>query len=153
VSLSAGLSHTEVDANKIVHSVAVRSSLTRAVSAAVLVWSLVSAGFAWRDAARRTVDPVVVLEAEFRTLAPFLPPAGVVGFLRYDVDDDQADRIQVYYVAQYTLAPRLIEKRTDVEFLIVARDALRPGVDDRLAGFAIVTTSREGHRVYQRRVR
>ena len=99
----------------------------------------------------RTADPVAALEAEFRTLAPFLPSSGVVGFLRYDVDDDRADRIQVYYVAQYTLAPRLIEKRTDVEFLIVAPDALRPGIDDRLAGFAIVTTSREGYRVYQRR--
>ena len=100
----------------------------------------------------RTADPVAALEAEFRTLAaPFLPSSGVVGFLRYDVDDDRADRVQVYYVAQYTLAPRLIEKRTDVEFLIVAPDALRPGIDDRLAGFAIVTTSREGYRVYQRR--
>jgi hypothetical protein len=70
----------------------------------------------------RTADPVTVLEAEFRTLAPFLSPLGVVGFLRYDGDDDRGDRIQVYYVTQYTLAPQLIEKRTDVEFLIVARD-------------------------------
>ena len=129
----------------------VRSSLTRAVSAVVLVWSLASAAGAWRDAAMRTADPIAALEAEFRTLVSFLPSSGVVGFLRYDVDDDRADRIMVYYVAQYTLAPRLIEKRTDVEFLIVARDALRPGVDDRLAGFEIVTTSSEGYRVYQRR--
>jgi hypothetical protein len=56
-------------------------------------------------------------------------------------------------VAQYTLAPRLVEKRTDVEFVIVARGALRPGVDDRLAGFEIVTTSRADYRVYHRRVR
>ena len=125
--------------------------LTRAVSVVVLVWSLLSAASAWRDAAARTADPVAALDSEFRALVPFLPSSGVVGFLRYDVDDDRADRIQVYYVAQYALAPRLIEKRTDVEFLIVAHDALRPGIDHRLAGFAIVTTSREGHRVYQRR--
>ena len=55
-------------------------------------------------------------------------------------------------MAQYALAPRLVEKRTDLEFLIVARDALRPGIDDRIAGFALVAASREGHRVYQRRV-
>ena len=125
----------------------------RAVSAVVLAWSLASVAAAWRDVALRTADPVAALEGEFRTLAPFLPPSGIVGFLGYDVDDDRPDRIRVYYVAQYTLAPRLIQKRTDVEYLIVPRDALRPGVDDRLAGFVIVTTSREGHRVYRRHVR
>jgi hypothetical protein len=98
----------------------------------------------------RAADPVTALEAEFRTLAPALPPSGGVGFLRYDVDDDRADRMMVYYVAQYTLAPRLVLKRTDLEFLIVARDALRDGIDERLAGFAPIASSREGYRVYQR---
>ena len=100
----------------------------------------------------RGTDPVAAFEREFRALSHALPPSGPVGFLRYEADDDRADRVMTYYVAQYTLAPRLIEKRTDVEFLIVARNALRPGVDDRLAGFEIVTTSREDYRVYQRRV-
>ena len=99
----------------------------------------------------RGSDPVAALEAEFRSLAHALPPSGPVGFLRYDIDDDRADRVMAYYVAQYTLAPRLVEKRTDLEFLIVAPDALRAGVDDRLAGFVPIATSKEGHRVYQRR--
>jgi hypothetical protein len=128
----------------------VSSSLTRAVCAVVLVWSVVSAATACRNAAMRAADPVTALEAEFRTLAPALPPSGGVGFLRYDVDDDRADRMMVYYVAQYTLAPRLVLKRTDLEFLIVARDALRDGIDERLAGFAPIASSREGYRVYQR---
>jgi hypothetical protein len=57
----------------------------------------------------------------------------------------------VYYVAQYALAPRLVQKRANLEFLIVARDALRAGDDQRIAGFELVASSREGHRLYQRR--
>ena len=56
-----------------------------------------------------------------------------------------------YYVAQYTLAPRVVENRTDLEFVIVAPDAVRPGVDGRLAGFMPIATSKEGYSVYQRR--
>ena len=130
-----------------------RSSLTRVVSVVALVWAVLSVAIAWRTAPTPGVDPVTALEAEFRVLARALPPSGAVGFLRYDVDDDRADRIMVYYVAQYALAPRLVEKRTDREFLVVARDALRPGVDDRLAGFEPVASSKDGYRVYQRRVK
>ena len=130
-----------------------RSWLTRAVSAVVLVWALVAVAAAWRYAAMRASNPVTALEAEFRTLAQALPPSGAVGFLTYAVDDDRADHVMVYYVAQYALAPRLVVKRTDLEFLIVARDALRPGIDERLVDFVPVTISYEGHRVYQRRTK
>ena len=128
-----------------------RSWLTRAVSAVVLVWALVAVAAAWRYAAMRAPNPVTALEAEFRTLAQALPPSGAVGFLTYAVDDDRADHVMVYYVAQYALAPRLVVKRTDLEFLIVARDAMRPGIDERLVDFVPVATSRDGHSVYQRR--
>jgi len=127
--------------------------LTRAVSAVVLVWALVAVAAAWRYAAMRASNPVTALEAEFRTLAPALPPSGAVGFLTYAVDDDRADHVMVYYVAQYALAPRLVVKRTDLEFLIVARDAVRPGIDERLVDFVPVISSKEGHRVYQRRTK
>jgi hypothetical protein len=99
----------------------------------------------------RASNPVTALEAEFRALAHALPPSGAVGFLTYAVDDDRTDHVMVYYVAQYALAPRLVVKRTDLEFLIVARDALRPGIDERLVDFVPVATSKDGHRVYQRR--
>ncbi len=125
--------------------------LLRAAVVVVLAWALVSATAAWRHAAARTSDTVTALEAEFRSLARALPPAGAVGFLEYAVADDRADRVMVYYVAQYALAPRLVQKRTDLEFLIVARDALRAGVDERIAGFVPVASSRDGHRLYQRR--
>ena len=138
---------------QIVHSVSVRSSMTRLASAAMLVWALVSAIVAWRAAALRAADPVTALEEEFRTLAPALPPSGAVGFLKYDVDDDRPDHVMVFYVAQYALAPRLVLKRTDLDFLIVASDALRPGVDDRLDDFVPVASSRDGYRVYRKRVK
>jgi hypothetical protein len=133
----------------------VRASLTRAVAAVVLVWALVAVAAAWRYAALRASDPnpVTALDADFRTLAHALPPSGAVGFLTYAVDDDRADHVMVYYVAQYALAPRLVEKRTDLEFLIVVRDALRPGFDERLVDFVPVASSKEGHLVYQRRTK
>jgi hypothetical protein len=106
---------------------------------------------AGRNALMRGADPVTALEAEFRSLSHALPPSGPVGFLRYEIDDDRADRVMTYYVAQYTLAPHVVEKRTDLEFVIVAPDAVRAGVDDRLAGFMPIATSREGYSVYQRR--
>jgi hypothetical protein len=119
-------------------------------SVVALVWAVLSAAIAWGSAPAPGVDSVTALEMEFRALARVLPPSGAVGFLRYEVDDDRGDRIMVFYVAQYALAPRLVEKRTDREFLIVARDALRRGVDDRLAGFEPVASSKEGYRVYRR---
>ena len=94
---------------------------------------------------------MAALEAEFRSLSHALPPSRPVGFLRYEIDDDRADRVMTYYVAQYALAPRVVEKRTDLEFMIVAPDAVRAGVDDRLAGFMPIATSKEGYSVYQRR--
>ena len=125
--------------------------LARAVSLVVVVWALVSVIAAGRNAFMRGADPVADLESEFRSLAHALPPAGRVGFLRYETDDERADRVMTYYVAQYTLAPHVVEKRTDLEFVIVAPDAVRAGVDDRLAGFMPIATSKEGYSVYQRR--
>ncbi len=128
-----------------------RLSLTRVVSLIVVVWSLVSVIAASRSAIARGPDPVASLDTEFRTLSRALPPSVPVGFLRYESDDDRADRVMTYYVAQYALAPHLVEKRTDLEFLIVAPDAPRPGGDVRLAGFVPVATSKQGFSVYQRR--
>ena len=78
---------------QIVHSVVVRSSLTRVVCCRR---ARVGAGVRCRRVAQRGhagSDPVTALEAEFRTLAHALPPSGAVGFLRYDVDDDRADHV------------------------------------------------------------
>ena len=126
-------------------------SLTRAVALVVVVWAFVSVIAAGRNAVMRGADPVTALEAEFRSLSHALPSSGPVGFLRYEIDDDRADRVMTYYVAQYTLAPHVVEKRTDLEFVIVAPDAVRAGVDDRLAGLMPIATSKEGYSVYQRR--
>ena len=136
---------------EIVHSVPVPSSLMRAVSAVVREWSQRTVPAARGAAPTPAPAPGSNLETEFRTLARSLPSSGPVGFLPYAVDDDRADRVMTYYVAQYALAPRVVERRTDLEFVIVARDALRPGVDERLAGFVPIASSHDGHRLYQRR--
>jgi hypothetical protein len=130
---------------------AVRFSLARIAAVIVVVWALVSVIAVSRNAIVRGTDPVAALETEFRALSHALPRSGPVGFLRYEADDDRADRVMTYYMAQYALAPHVVEKRTDLEFVIVAADAMRRGVDDRLAGFMPIATSKEGYSVYQRR--
>ena len=119
-------------------------------AAVVLLWALFSVAAGLRNAVMRQPYQVPSLEAEFRALARELPPAGAVGFLEYGVDDASSDHGMVYYVAQYALVPRVLEKRTDLGFLIVARDALRAGRDERLSGFELVASSRQGHRLYRR---
>ena len=127
-----------------------RQSLTRVVTAIVLLWALFSVAAALRNAVMRQPYQVTSLEAEFRTFARELPPAAVIGFLEYGVDDASSDHVMVYYAAQYALVPRVVVKRTDLEFLIVARDAMRPGGDERLSGFEVVASTRQGHRLYRR---
>jgi hypothetical protein len=133
--------------------VPLRSLLSRAAAVIVLAGSLASAVAAWRSASERPPDAVGPLDAEFRSLAHLMPPEGIVGFLQYHEDDGRADHLQVYYVAQYALAPRRIVKRLDTEFLIVAPEALRPGRDDRLRDFQPIAKSINGYRLYQRRSR
>jgi len=125
----------------------------RVLGAIVLVWALASAATVWRAAAVRGPNRVTELEAEFRTLAAQVPASGTVGYLEPDEHADSPDNILEYYVAQYTFAPRLVVRRTDREFLIVPRNALRPGDDERLAGFEPVAGSTSGHRLYHRRAR
>ena len=137
---------------KIVHSVVVRPLLTRVAAAVVLLWALFSVAAALRNAVMRPPYQIASLEAEFRALVRELPPTAVIGFLEYGVDDASPDHVMVYYVAQYALVPRVVVKRTDVEFLVVARDAVRPGGDERLSGFEVVASSRQGHRLYRRSV-
>lgn len=127
--------------------------LQRALGAAVLVWALASAATTWRAAAMRGPDRVTALEAEFSRLSRLVPSAGTIGYLEPYQHADSTDSILEYYVAQYAFAPRLVVRRTDQEFLIVAPDAARPGRDDRLVDFVPVAGLGSGHRLYQRRAR
>ncbi len=131
-----------------------RFSLTRVVSAVVLVWALVSvcrrvaqrghAGSGSGDGSRGGVSNA---GARAATLG-----RGRLSSLRRRTTTAPITSM-VYYVAQYTLAPRLVEKRTDLEFLIVARDAMRPGVDERIVGFEPVASVTGGPSRLQRRVK
>ena len=126
--------------------------LTRLGVGVVILWALPAIYGTQRFADARRTDPVAALEAEYGALAPALPPRGAVGFLEYAVDDDSAEHVMAYYVAQYTLAPRIVLKRADQEFVIVPRGAPRAGGDERLAGLAPVASSPGGYRLYRRRV-
>lgn len=130
-----------------------RPRLQRALGAMVFVLALVSAWMTWRAMATRGPDQVTALEAEFRILARFAPASGAIGYLEHYEHADNADNVLVYYVAQYAFVPRLVVPRTDLEFLLVARDAARPGWDARLVDFVPVAGTSSGHRLYRRRVR
>jgi hypothetical protein len=128
-----------------------RSAFMPAASALVFMWAVASAVVVWHKAVVQDRDPIAALDAEFQALAEVLPPSEAVGFLKYHEGDDHIDHLLVHTIAQYALAPRLVLKRNDLEFLIVAPDAARSGGDDRLADFVLVAASPEGYRVYRRR--
>ena len=123
---------------------------SRVLATLALAWSLVASASALRTALLLPPDPMQRLDAEFRELAPRLPPAGEVGYLdRYENAGDDAV-VRARYAAQYALAPRVVLARTGPEFLIVADDTERPGGDARLDGYFLVTTTSAGHRLFRR---
>ena len=115
-----------------------------------VVWSLVASVGGLRQALDQAPDVAAALESEFRELVPQLPPTGVVGYLERYVDADAVEAVRMHYLAQYALVPRIVERGTGPEFLIVARGTEAPGGDFRLEGYFPVANYSSGHRVYRR---
>jgi hypothetical protein len=94
-------------------------------------------------------DVVRQLDREFRQLLPHLPRTGVVGYLEPPAGSDVVDEQRSFYAAQFSLAPLVIVRRLEPEFVIVPRG--HAGRDDpRLAGLFLYGTTSTGHRVYRR---
>ena len=122
----------------------------RALAALGVMWSLLAAGSAVREARALPPDPMARLEAEFRVLATDLPPYGEVGYLEPYKDGGSVDAVRTHYAAQYALAPRIVVGRTGQEFVIAAEGTDRPGGDPRLNGYVGVARTSAGHRVFRR---
>jgi hypothetical protein len=122
----------------------------RVSMAAIPLWAVASGMVALALGAERGPDPIIDLEAECATLALVTPGSGPVGFLDHHGSPDALEHVRAYYVVQYAFAPRLVLRQTDLEFIVVLPEALRPGGDDRLDGFERVTGSPDGPRLYRR---
>ena len=118
--------------------------------AVILLWTVASGMVALAVVGKRGPDPIVDLEAEFSTLALSTPGSSPVGFLDHYESPDAPELIRSQYLAQYAFAPRLVLRQTDLEFLIVLPDAVRPGRDERLAGFERVSGFPDGPWMYRR---
>jgi hypothetical protein len=128
----------------------VRQGLVTFLACGAILWALVAAGAGLRAAVVMPADAMGQLEAEFIPLASYLPPSGEVGYLeRYD-EPGGDDEVRTHYAAQYALVPRVVVAEVGKEFVIVARDAARPGGDPRLDGYFLVTRAATGHSVYRR---
>jgi hypothetical protein len=97
-------------------------------------------------------DVVRQLDREFRQLLPHLPRTGVVGYLAPSEGSDVADEQRLFYAAQFSLAPLVIVRRQEPEFVIVPRGHAVQD-DPRLAGLFVSSTTSAGHRVYRRLTR
>jgi len=118
-----------------------------AAIAASLAWAVVHS---WRGAV--PADPTVdALLRSYLSVAPVLPPDARVGFLPVTADPTLATT--THFLAQYALAPRVV----DLEFRDVALAVTGPGAppavdeDARLVGFELILVSDGGVRVYRRR--
>lgn len=126
------------------------ASWQRVLAVIGVTWSLLAAGSALRATRALPLDPMARLEAEFRALAPDLPPFGEVGYLERYEGGGSVDAVRAHYAAQYALAPRVIVGRTGQEFVIVAEGTERPGGDPRLRGYFRVAGTPAGHRIFRR---
>lgn len=122
----------------------------RVPMAVIPLWAVASGLVALTLVAERGPDPIVDLEAEFSTLALVTPGSSPVGFLDHYGSPDALEHVRAYYVAQYAFAPRLVLRQTDLEFIVVLPEAVRPGRDDRLGGFERASGSPDGPWLYRR---
>ena len=130
----------------------VRDWWQRTLGGALLAWCFVAATAALRDGLARDPDPIARLDAEFRALVFDLPARGTIGYLEGYEDAGTDAAVRMHYAAQYALAPRVVVGSVGPEFLIVARGTARPGGDPRLAGYYLVATFPNEHRVFRRLV-
>jgi hypothetical protein len=122
------------------------------VAALIAAWCIWAAVVGWRAAETRPGDPwhVATLDPEFRALAIDLPPFGTFGYLEPATEPGSARAVAMYYAAQYSLAPRVLERQLTHEFLLVARGTADPRGDARLNGFVPLASAPGGHVLYRR---
>lgn len=115
----------------------------------LLLWCVIAAVSGLLAAVRQPRDPTADIQAAFLPLQFELPARGQIGYLEGSGSEDET---RTYYVAQYTLVPRVLISRVGPEFLIVPNGAERPGGDERLDGYYPVTQLPGGHRLFRRLV-
>ncbi len=133
------------------------------MAALILLVSAGSAKYArvrsdWRELSSRQSAPDYITQedAAFRSLAPWLPPRGRIGYLPPS-DWPGANAVRRFYVAEYSLTPRVVVLGVGPEFLIAVPEAITDvaspsgGSDDpRLAGYALVRSFASGIRIFRR---
>ncbi len=99
---------------------------------------------------------IVTEEAQrYLPLISSLPPRGVVGYLQPD-DWPAAGAQRRFYLAEYSLTPRVVVMSTAPEYVIVVPEASVAGDsggisrDPRLADFALLQRFDNGLRVFRR---
>lgn len=92
-------------------------------------------------------------QVSFDALKPFVPLKGRIGYLQPS-DWPRAEAIFLFYLAEYSLTPRLVVFGTDADFVIavpqtgVQADAAAS--DPRLNGFALVHRFQDGLLLFRR---
>jgi hypothetical protein len=101
-------------------------------------------------------DVVDLHDRMYRSLIPWLPASGRVGYLQ-PADWPSPLAVQRFYLAEYALAPRLVALGTDAEFVIVTQEAMARGdgeraspPDKRLDGFLPVRSFESGIHIFRR---
>jgi hypothetical protein len=120
-----------------------------AVAPVLAEWRLIVSGEFKDDVVRKEAD-------RYLPLIGSLPARGVVGYLQAD-DWPSPDAQRQFYLAEYSLTPRILVMRTDPEFVIVVPEAAVKddhaqtiSQDPRLADFALLARFDNGLRVFRR---
>jgi hypothetical protein len=101
-------------------------------------------------------DIVELHDRMYRSLIPWLPVSGRVGYLQ-PADWPSPQAIMRFYLAEYALAPRIVALGTDAEFVIVTPEAMAQGSgerasipDRRLDRFLPVRSFESGIHIFRR---
>jgi len=107
---------------------------------------------------RSRSDSVSEQNRAYKELIPWLPERGRVGYIPTE-DWPSAGAIQLFYVAEYALTPRVIVIDTTPEFVIAHPGSptgvdkgvvITPDRDPQLDGFVLYKTAESGLRIFRR---
>lgn len=96
-------------------------------------------------------DPISRFEKRFEKIKPLLPSHGVVGYLG-DERDDEHESGRSFYLTQYALAPTIVLRTTNADFVVVnLRDDAESAVPAAMDGWVLLRDCFNGVRLYRRK--
>lgn len=118
----------------------------------IVIGTVALAANAARIVAVPDADDPSALVADVQRLRGILPQDDVVGYLKHAIRRNDADVVKRFYLAQYALAPTLLVRSVEAEYVMIVMPDHDAATDPRLDGFTRIVRS-GSVRVFRRTAR